>query len=75
VSTVKLEIFALDDLMAIMREVRANPGNQALGLANKLQTLGKTYELHVYAEDDHSLSIHHLDRDQKVVLWFKRYMK
>jgi len=54
---------------------RANPGNQALGLANKLQTLGKTYELHVYAEDDHSLSIHHLDRDQKVVLWFKRYMK
>jgi hypothetical protein len=42
---------------------------------NELQALGKTYELHLYAEDDHSLSIHRLDRDQKVILWFQRYMK
>ena len=54
---------------------RANPGNQALGLANKLQALGKTYELHIYAGDDHPLSMNRLEREQKIVEWFKRYMK
>jgi dipeptidyl aminopeptidase/acylaminoacyl peptidase len=54
---------------------RSNAGSQALGLANKLQSLGKTYELHVYAGDDHPLSINRLEREQKIVVWFKRYMK
>lgn len=54
---------------------RSNAGSQALGLANKLQSLGKTYELHIYAGDDHPLSMNRLERERKIVEWFKRYMK
>jgi dipeptidyl aminopeptidase/acylaminoacyl peptidase len=54
---------------------RANAGSQALALANQLQMLGRTYELHVYAGDDHQLSINLLERDRKIVAWFKQYMK
>jgi dipeptidyl aminopeptidase/acylaminoacyl peptidase len=54
---------------------RSNAGSQALGLAGRLQSLGKTYELHVYAGDDHPLSINRLERERKIVEWFKRYMK
>ena len=54
---------------------RSNPGSQALELANKLQSLGKTYELHVFAGDDHPLSINRLERERKIVEWFKMYMK
>ena len=54
---------------------RSNTGSQALGLATKLQSLGKTYELHVYAGDDHPLSINRLEKERKIVEWFKRYMK
>ena len=54
---------------------RSNPGSQGLGLATRLQSLGKTYELHVYAGDDHPLSINRLERERKIVEWFKRYTK
>jgi dipeptidyl aminopeptidase/acylaminoacyl peptidase len=54
---------------------RSNPGSQGLGLANKLQALGKTYELHVYSGDDHPLSINRVERERKIVEWFQRYMK
>jgi dipeptidyl aminopeptidase/acylaminoacyl peptidase len=54
---------------------RSDAGSQALGLANRLQALGKTYELHVYAGDDHPLSVNRLERERKIVEWFKRYMK
>jgi dipeptidyl aminopeptidase/acylaminoacyl peptidase len=54
---------------------RSSAGSQALGLASKLQSLGKTYELHIYAEDDHPLSINRLERDREIIEWFKRYMK
>ncbi|MDQ4121898.1 MAG: prolyl oligopeptidase family serine peptidase [Acidobacteriota bacterium] len=54
---------------------RSNTGSQALGLANKLQSLGKTYELHIYAGDDHGISVNRLERERKTVEWFKRYMK
>jgi dipeptidyl aminopeptidase/acylaminoacyl peptidase len=54
---------------------RANTGSQALALAHQLQTLGRTYELHVYAGDDHQISINLLERDRKIVAWFKQYMK
>ncbi|MCM3870717.1 MAG: prolyl oligopeptidase family serine peptidase [Pyrinomonadaceae bacterium] len=54
---------------------RSDAGSQALGLANKLQLFGKTYELHVYAGDDHPLSINRLERERKIVEWFRRYMK
>ena len=54
---------------------RSGVGSQALGLASKLQALGKTYELHIYAGDDHGININRLDRERKIVEWFKRYLK
>ncbi len=54
---------------------RVNTGNQALALANKLQSLGKTYELIIYAGDDHSTNHNRLDRERRIVEWFKKYMK
>ena len=54
---------------------RSKPGSQALGLASKLQAYGKTYELHIYAGDDHPLSINRVERERKIVEWFKKYMK
>lgn len=54
---------------------RSDTASQALELAGKLQAFGKTYELHVYAEDDHPLSINRLEREQKIIEWFRRHMK
>lgn len=54
---------------------RSDAGSQALGLAHRLQSLGKTYELHIYAGDDHALSLNRLERERKIVEWFKRFMK
>jgi dipeptidyl aminopeptidase/acylaminoacyl peptidase len=54
---------------------RSNAGSQSLALASKLQSLGKTYELHIYAGDDHPISINRFDRERKIIEWFKRYMK
>ncbi|HEY3566575.1 MAG TPA: prolyl oligopeptidase family serine peptidase [Thermoanaerobaculia bacterium] len=54
---------------------RTNPKDQALALAEKLQALGKTYELVMYAQDSHGLPFHWRDRDRRIVEWFKRYMR
>ncbi len=54
---------------------RVNPLNNALALAQKLQEAGKTYELIVYADDDHALSHNSADSDRRIIAWFKRYMK
>ena len=51
-----------------------NP-SQSLVIAQKLQDLGKTYELVIYAEDGHILSRNQEDRDRRAVGWFKRHMK
>jgi len=51
-----------------------NP-EQSLNLAQRLQKLGRVYELVVYAEDNHILSKNQEDRDRRAVVWFKRYMK
>ena len=47
---------------------------RTLELAQKLQALGKTYELTIYAGDDHSLSRNAKERDRRVVEWFKRHL-
>jgi dipeptidyl aminopeptidase/acylaminoacyl peptidase len=47
----------------------------ALALAQKLQASGKTYELVIYAGDDHGLSFNSADGDKRIIAWFKRYMK
>lgn len=54
---------------------RTNPRDQALAVAEKLQALNKTYELIMYAQDSHGLPFHWRDRDQRIVEWFKHYLK
>jgi dipeptidyl aminopeptidase/acylaminoacyl peptidase len=54
---------------------RVDPRTNALALAQKLQEAGKTYELTVYAGDDHGLSLNTADADRRVLAWFKRYMR
>ncbi|MBV8856379.1 MAG: prolyl oligopeptidase family serine peptidase [Acidobacteria bacterium] len=48
---------------------------QSLALAQKLQELGKTFELIVYAGDGHILSRNQEDRDRHAVELFKGHMK
>lgn len=49
--------------------------NQALTFAQRLQQLGKNYELIIYAKDDHGLSFNRTNSDDRIVEWFKEYMK
>jgi dipeptidyl aminopeptidase/acylaminoacyl peptidase len=51
-----------------------NP-SQSLTIAQKLQDLGKSYELVIYAGDGHILSRNQEDRDRRAIAWFKRHMK
>jgi dipeptidyl aminopeptidase/acylaminoacyl peptidase len=51
-----------------------NP-SQSLTIAQKLQSLGKTYELVIYAGDGHILSRNRQDRDRRTIAWFKKFMK
>jgi dipeptidyl aminopeptidase/acylaminoacyl peptidase len=51
-----------------------NPSH-SLTMAQKLQGLGKTYELVVYAGDNHILSANREDRDRRVIAWFKKHLK
>lgn len=48
---------------------------QTLNLATQLQKIGKTYELIIYSGDNHSLSRNQQDRDQRVMAWFRKYIK
>ncbi len=48
---------------------------RTLAFAEKLQQHGKTYELIIYAGDDHNLSLSRMDSDRRVLEWFKKYMK
>jgi dipeptidyl aminopeptidase/acylaminoacyl peptidase len=48
---------------------------RTLELAAKLQEHGRTYELVMYAGDDHSLSLNAVEREQRVVDWFRRHMR
>jgi len=53
---------------------RANP-SQTLSLAQKLQGLGKTYELIVYARDNHGVAYNRDDANRRIIEWFRSYMK
>ena len=48
---------------------------RTLAFAQKLQELGKTYELVIYAGDDHNLSLNSTDADRRIVEWFRKFMK
>lgn len=47
---------------------------RTLELAQRLQALGRPYELIIYAGDDHGLSRNRVDRDRRVLDWFKRHI-
>lgn len=47
----------------------------SLTLAQKLQSLNKTYQLIIYAGDNHRLSKNQTDRDRQTISWFKSYLK
>jgi predicted esterase len=51
-----------------------NP-SQSLTIAQKLQSLGETYELIIYAGDGHRLSRNQEERDRRAVAWFRKHMK
>ena len=53
---------------------RVNTG-QVLALAQKLQENGKTYELIIYANDDHGVPLNRTDADRRIVEWFRMHMK
>jgi dipeptidyl aminopeptidase/acylaminoacyl peptidase len=53
---------------------RASPA-EALTFAQKLQAAGKPYELIVYANDDHAVSGNALDRNRRIVEWFRRHLR
>jgi dipeptidyl aminopeptidase/acylaminoacyl peptidase len=46
-----------------------------LALAEKLQELGKTYELIMYSGDGHGLPLNRRDSDRRIVEWFRMYTK
>ncbi len=48
---------------------------RTLAFAQKLQEFAKTYELIIYAGDDHNLTFNRMDSDRRVLEWFKKYMK
>ena len=52
------------------RQDRLLPVDQALRMAQALQAAGRTYALHVYANDGHSLPANRVDRNRQIVDWF-----
>jgi len=48
-----------------------NPSH-GLRPAQRLQELGAVYELVIYAEDDHTLTRHRVERDAQAGAWFQR---
>ena len=53
---------------------RVSP-SQSLELASRLAELHKTYQLFVYSDDDHNLSLHREQRDRAIIDWFHHYMR
>lgn len=51
------------------------PAVEALAFATKLSNLKKPYELVVYANDVHEAANNRRDRDDRIIAWFKRYIR
>lgn len=47
---------------------------QSLSMAEKLQKLGKSYQLIIYAGDNHFLTKNRKNRDRETTAWFKTYL-
>ena len=54
---------------------RSIGAGRTLALAQKLQDLGKSYELIIYAGGDHGLTLDRADSERRVLDWFRRHMK
>ncbi len=54
------------------RQDRLVPVDQALRMVVALQAAGRTYALHVYANDGHSLPQNKTDRNRQIVDWFRQ---
>ena len=61
-------------IMAGGSDWRVNPLTNALSLATKLQALRARYELVVYEDDDHGLTMNRADSDARIIRWFKQHM-
>ena len=48
---------------------------RALEFAQRLQSLGKTYELVMYANDGHGLPMNRRDADRRVIEWFRKHIR
>ena len=48
---------------------------RALEFAQRLQALGATYELVMYANDGHGLPMNRRDSDRRIVEWFGKYLR
>ena len=48
---------------------------EALQFAQKLQAAGKAYELVMYANDDHGLTVNRTDSNRRIVEWFKKHLR
>jgi dipeptidyl aminopeptidase/acylaminoacyl peptidase len=48
---------------------------RALEFAQRLQALGKTYELVMYANDGHGLPMNRGDSDRRVLDWFRKHLR
>ena len=53
---------------------RVSPA-EALLFAQKLQAAGKTYELIMYANDDHGISVNRTDSNRRILAWFRKHMR
>jgi dipeptidyl aminopeptidase/acylaminoacyl peptidase len=53
---------------------RSSPAD-TLAFAQKLQEAGKTYQLIVYANDDHRLNANKLESNRQIVEWFRKHMR
>jgi dipeptidyl aminopeptidase/acylaminoacyl peptidase len=53
---------------------RVDPG-ATLDFAKALQRAGATYELVLYAGDDHGISLNAEDRNRRIAEWFRKHMR
>ena len=49
------------------------PVTQSLTLADRLQALGKTYELHIFGYENHVISGRAAERDALAIAWYQKH--
>jgi dipeptidyl aminopeptidase/acylaminoacyl peptidase len=62
---------AVPILILHSRQDRLLSAEHALRMAQALQEAGRTYALHIYANDGHSLPQNRADRNRQIIEWFR----